>query len=286
MRRWLIGLFSVVLSSALSAQTIVWITDDQRDEVALTSHEPFSIGVDTVKLVMKSLPQYHFDIRVASVSGIDKELFTNPNACVANRLKNSERQSRNYFSQPLNLHLGPRLYFLKNRTVIPPQLIDANGKLTSIHLLLSQKPRVVLGLASDASYGKRWDAELHKATKEGISMFSVDNRYDTNAMLLSNQMVDLIVDYPTQIKHQIAQHNLSESEIESISLAGAPEFLVTYIACSKSEIGAKFIEDVNQTLSNLYETNDFLKAHTLHIDQSTVPAFKTNLNQVLKEQKN
>jgi len=58
-----------------------------------------------------------------------------------------------------------------------------------------------------------------------------------------------------------------------VKIAGSPNYIIGYVACSKGAIGEQTIKDVNTALQKLYRSVDFYQAHTRYLDKRDIADF-------------
>ncbi len=270
-------LFFLLFQSALcvAKEQFIWLTDDPLDVTQLQHALPTSIGSHTSKLVLSKLTQYDIKVQVASIPRIDKLLVKYDNMCVANRVKTKKRMSENIFSLPLNLYMGLRLYHLDK---LQPEFESDGTKINSLSRFLELNKGKTLGLAHGRSYGEFLDRELIKVPQNSIITRSGSDRYVALLNMFFKSRLDFIIEYPVQVKDHLKLFNNLPRTI-SYEIAETPQFILGYIACSKSKQGQVIIEDINQVLKNLYLTEEFYKAHTHYIHESDIAEFNIIYNQ-------
>jgi uncharacterized protein (TIGR02285 family) len=272
----LITLFVFVAFSAISfaSEEIIWLTDDKEDILFLNTNKSYSIGLDTINLVLAELEGFELVIKLTSVSRIEEELKNTKNSCVANRIKNDERAKLNEFSSPVNIHPSPRLYFFTNAINLPKNLID-NDSLTSLSTLMQHNSNKKIVLVKDVSYGESIDKQITNLDEKHVTHINVDNRYNTSSKLFFDGLVDFTIDYPTQMKRQLNKLSTGEN-IGSLGFGTDAQYIKSHIACSKSDTGKSFITAVNKVLLELYKSDKYLAAHVRHLDESSIPQFTKN----------
>lgn len=270
--------FFFVVFSALSFanEEIIWLTDDKEDLRFLQTNNSYSIGLDTINLVLAQLEGFEIVIKQTSVSRIEKELKSTKNSCVANRIKNEERAKLNEFSLPVNIHSSPRLYFFSDSINLPKSLVGKDS-LTSLSTLMQHNSNKKIVLVKDVSYGKIIDKQIINLEDKHATYISVDNRYETSSKLFFEGLVDFTIDYPTQIKRQLNKYN-NRKNISSLGFSADVGYIKSHIACSKSDTGKSFVAAVNKVLLELYKSDRYLDAHIKNVDESSIPAFTKNLS--------
>ncbi len=275
MSKVLLYLSIIIFTAIVNAQQqeIIWLTDDNRDLSYLLLNDKKSIGLDTINLVLKNLPNYRIDFQYASIARINRQLKNQENTCVGNRLKTKQREEDNLFSLPINIHPNVKLYYLKDNVKLPQEVIDEDGQLTSLSALFGMLPNKVFGQAKGRSFGEFIDQQLAELAVKNIAISQGNDRYNAISRLFFKRHIDFIIDYPSQLKTKILQYNESNN-IASIEISNAPNYLVSYIACSKSPIGEQFINQVNQAVKVLYYSPEYYQAHIDYLPKADHDAFK------------
>lgn len=70
-----------------------------------------------------------------------------------------------------------------------------------------------------------------------------------------------------------------KSQLEQYAIDGAPPYLIAYMSCSKGEFGEKVIQDINNLLIKMYQSDDYYQAHKKWFGEHEVK----NLQRFLQE---
>lgn len=255
---------------------IYWLTENKKDLTQLTQSTdvPTSIVTDTTRLLMTSLPQYQFSIEIAQRPSIARLLKKLPNSCAANRVKTPERLKDNIYSLPLNIALGLRLYYKKGdkADILPKNALDNNQRLKSLASLFTGKSTYTLGINKGRSLGVFLDTEI--AALEMHNLMIRSGIEDTSALvkMLLKDRIDFIIDYPVSV-NKVLKETKTNIELESLEIAGSPNYIVGYVACNKSPFAQKVIEDINKALQKLYRSYEFYQAHARYLDKVDLADF-------------
>ncbi|MCC2616840.1 transporter substrate-binding domain-containing protein [Aestuariibacter halophilus] len=256
-----------------SKDSILWLTDDQDDLNHYRVSEPYSIGMDTTNLVLAALDEYDISFVFSSVARMDAQLRATANTCVANRIKTPEREATHLFSLPLNVHPLAQLYYNATRIHIPPSLRNQDGQVTDLKALLDANPGTRIALVKGVSLGATLDRQVKALSEEQISYYSVDNRFQSGPKLLLDGLVDASLDYPTQIALFFPQR-AQRTDIKTAAIAQEKQFVISHISCSRSPLGQRVIDSVDQALRKLYRSAAFLEAHLRHVPQENKVALR------------
>jgi len=271
-RNWVGCLLFIVNTPVFAFDVIEWFTDDKKDVEYFSTNGTYSIGADTLKLVLDSISEFEVHLKYASISRINTQLRTTPNSCVANRIKTQSRETENVFSLPLNIHPLARLYFLENNIIIPSNLLNDKGELLNILALSEVNPEKTLGLTRGVSYGEAIDEQVKVLSQKNLVYFNSDDRYSMGMKLLSDNLVDLNLAYPSQMQ-ALSRSDKINRRVVSLPVHQKNQFLITHIACSDSSFGKKVIEVINKKLIQLYGSDKHKQAHLTHIPLPDHPSF-------------
>ena len=257
---------------------ILWLTGDFKDLDDLTIELPVSIATDTNNLVLNSMKNYQFTFQVVPMPRIDILLKSTESMCVGNRIKTAERLETSVFSLPLNIYPGIRLYFLKSRDDIPKSLLNKQSELLSLTSLFQEFPERILGKTKGRSFDSFLDSEIDELSPRNLLLLSGSgNAYAINYMLFKKR-VDYVIEFPIEINGAINSYS-QKVDIHSLPIANSPKLIAGRIACTDTEVGRKFIAEVNKVLINLYQTPEFYQAHARYINENDLPDFKRSFSQ-------
>lgn len=258
--------------AAVANERIFWLVDDEKELQHLREGKPRSISVDVVYLVTSKLSSFHLQMKVTSVSRMKYELENTENTCVANRIKTEERKNYSVFSSAISLHPTPRVYCMSDKLTIGSDILDSEGHLLSLMHLLDANPSAELTIVKDASYGHFIDNQIKSIPEQKIQYLNVDNRYQTSPKLLVEGFADITVENPGEFRRQMASLGNPENA-KGIGLSGAIQFVLGHVACSKSELGAKVVAQVNEVFKDIAGTQTHYSAHLPYIDAQQMQEF-------------
>jgi len=113
-----------------------------------------------------------------------------------------------------------------------------------------------LGTVSGRSYGTKLDNILAQVNSEKLIQSPVDIK--TLFKQFNQQRFNLLIEYPL-FQQSYALQGLSE-KLYSYDIAGADEYILGRMMCTKSSVGKKFIEDFDQLLVSFYHSVYFFNA--------------------------
>jgi len=256
--------------------TIHWLNDSVRDSAQQTqiSNVHLSTLADTSNLLMKSLPQYQFSTKFVESQSIARILKKLPTSCAPNRIKTPERLKDNIYSLPLNIYLSLQLYYKTgtHSNILPTNALDSNKHLKSLTSLFTGKANHTLGVNEGRSFGVFLDAQIAALEKHNLVIRSgIDSTTSLVKMLLMDR-IDYTIEYPVNV-HKVLKETHTKATLESVKIAGSPNYIIGYVACSKGAIGEQTIKDVNTALQKLYRSVDFYQAHTRYLDKRDIADF-------------
>ncbi len=263
-------------ANSYAQEMIHWLSDNKKDLTQLTpaSNVHVSVAIDTTRLLMTSLPQYQFSIEMAQRPSIARLLKKLPNSCAPNRVKTPDRLKDNIYSLPLNIALGLRLYYKKSggRDMLPLPPLDKKQRLTSLAALFTSKSTFTLGINKGRSFGTFLDAEIAALEKHNLVIRSGSDYSSPLVKMLLKDRIDFIIEYPDDV-NEVLKETKTNMMLESLEIAGSPNYIVGYVACNKSPLGQKVIEDINKALQGLYRSYQFYQAHTRYLDKADLADF-------------
>ncbi len=206
-----------------------------------------------------------------------------PNSCAINRIKTSKRLENNLYSLPINLYLELRLYAKrnKNKPPFPQSVLNNKSELSSLAQLFTLKPNHILGVDQGRSFGAFLDKQINELNEHNLVVRSGGIRSLSVAYMLFKNRVDYVIDYPSEMKLALDEF-AGKITLDSVKVTTGNNYIVGYIACSKSDFGQQTIEDINKELLKLYKTPDFYQAHARYLDKADIAEFNLAYEQVFQ----
>lgn len=203
--------------------------------------------------LIAALPQYQHQINQIHLARIVKvSATTNQDHCTFGLRYTPERHKRSYFSQPAGL--------LPNLAV---NSVKQHEKLTKLDLerpiqmkTLAQDPDLLGLIENDRAYPTAISEYINKSGSNlgGSSMVTMNP-----AQLLAAKRVDYVVDYPNRLRYFSIDAG-QDLKLEFRTIAEIPSFSYTYVSCSKSEVGKRWIVDVDKALDVLKQKPEYKNA--------------------------
>jgi len=262
---------------------MIWMTDTQTDIPIFLKDKPTYIAMETLNLLANSIKSHKIKLAYAPLSRMDYLLKNKNNICVTNRIKNSEREAFGFFSLPLNLYPGLRLYYVEDKIdithKIPKQLINKQGQLISLTTLFETLPNSKLAIGQSRSYGKFLDKEVNTLSQDNVYVRSGENHIQAIIQMLSQKRIDFLIEFPTEF-NAVSKKIEKNLQFKSIEIANSPRYILGHLVCNKSPKNSLFINEINKLLLALYQTDTFYQAHIKYLDHSDVGKFRQYYQEV------
>jgi uncharacterized protein (TIGR02285 family) len=201
----------------------------------------------------KALPQYQHKIHQIHLARIVKvSATTSENHCTFGLRYTPERDKRTYFSQPAgllpNLAVNSLQQHEKLKTFDPQQAVPMST--------LVKDPDLLGLIENDRAYPAAIAAHINK---EGSNLGSSSMTTMNPAQLLAAKRVDYVVDYPNRLRYFSIEAG-QEIQLEFRPIAEIPDFSYTYVSCSKTEVGKRWINDIDVALNELKQKPEYKNA--------------------------
>lgn len=206
-----------------------------------------------LKLLIDALPQYHHQIHQIHLARIVKvSATTSENHCTFGLRYTQDRDKRTYFSQPAgllpNLAVNSLQQDRKLKTFDPQQAVQMST--------LVKSPELLGLIENDRAYPAVIAAQIDKA---GSNLGSSSMTTMNPAQLLAAKRVDYVVDYPNRLRYFSIEAG-QDIKLEFRPIADIPGFSYTYVSCSKTETGKRWIKDVDEALNTLKQQPEYKNA--------------------------
>lgn len=203
--------------------------------------------------LIEALPQYQHQINQIHLARIVKvSATTSENHCTFGLRYTPEREKRSYFSQPAgllpNLAVNSLQQHDKLKTLDPQQAVQMKT--------LVKNPDLLGLIENDRAYPAVIAAQINKAGSNlgGSSMTTMNP-----AQLLAAKRVDYVIDYPNRLRYFSVEAG-QDVQLEFRPIAEIPGFSYTYVSCSKTEAGKRWITDVDVALNALKQKPEYKSA--------------------------
>lgn len=203
--------------------------------------------------LIAALPQYKHEIHQIHLARIVKvSANTSENHCTFGLRYTPDRDKRTYFSQPAgllpNLAVNSLQQHTKLKTFDPQQAVQMST--------LVKSPELLGLIENDRAYPAVIAAQINKA---GSNLGSSSMTTMNPAQLLAAKRVDYVVDYPNRLRYFSIEAG-QDIKLEFRPIADIPDFSYTYVSCSKTETGKRWIKDVDVALNTLKQQPEYKNA--------------------------
>lgn len=192
--------------------------------------------------------QYTFSFIPASLLREWRELETQQNVCLYNKVKTPEREEYAYFSR-LPMTAFPPHRLVTHPSYNLPMLLTLEQAMNDYGLLI--------GVIEGRSYGKQIDAFLI-THKEQLIWFSGKDSSMRLRDMLRKRKIDAVIEYTATF---IDENTKDENNFSFHHLQEAQESVLGFIACAKSPIGQNAIEAYNLLLSQPQNQQHIIDEH-------------------------
>ena len=191
------------------------------------------------------------------------------NNCYSNKLKTESRLQKYIFSKPMTLYMGLRLFSKHKITNVEP---------LDIALLLKENPSKHLAALKERSYTDHLDNQLSSLRPEQVNYNQGD--VDSYLKAFNTDSVDFIIEYPSTISNSTILSN--KNKLFSYPIKGAKDYNLGHIMCKNTPSNKRFIQDINKTLTSLYDSQYFINILYLEVDENSQKDFYRYYDEAFK----
>lgn len=238
-------------SSPPEKPTIRWLITDFPPQFILTGpHKGEGLAELAQRIATQRLDDYrHVQETVpANYPRIEQELKSRDDACFAAFLKTPERERAFAFSEAYRLMLPIELFVPADREQPPTR----DGKVDLQALLRSGTFR--LGVMGGRKYGPGIDDVLERFpdTATVYRRYAQDQLEGVLRMMaIEGRQIDGVLAYPNELEQRLALSGKALQPMHRYPIAGAPDYLEGYIACSQSPLGREAIARIDAILGQI-----------------------------------
>jgi uncharacterized protein (TIGR02285 family) len=240
-------------------EKLVWLLEDKKENINLLAKISPDTSVATYieSKIVSLLTDYDIEINRVSIKRIDSYIKNTPNSCAANRAKIKSREEFSLFSTPQSFYITHKLYRYNQNRSLPTSLLNEQGEVIAMKDIFRRFPKAQIGIADGVSFGRFLDDEIKEIPPDNIHYRGGASRVTALEAMLYSQRIDYLLALPIDIVPTIKQRSL----LEKYTIAGAPPYLIAHFSCSKGELGARVIDEINLLLKDIYQTQDYYRAH-------------------------
>ncbi|ATC97003.1 hypothetical protein [Pseudoalteromonas tunicata] len=193
-------------------------------------------------------PQFNISFIPASRLREWRELETQPDVCLYNKVKNPAREPFAYFSQ-LPMTAFPPQRLVTSPSFNLPLTVNLEQAINDYGLLI--------GVIEGRSYGKHIDDFLMTHKEQFLWLAGKDSASRLREMLRKHK-VDAVIEYSATF---IDENSKDKTNFSFHQLYEAQESVLGFIACAKSPIGKKAITAYNRLLTQPQNQQYIIDAH-------------------------
>lgn len=271
----LIFIFSVSISGAFAQgekDTITWLEPDFPP--CFVHSGPYEgLGYEDVitDIIQKRLDGYKFKTRRANVSRMYKEFKAGRKVCHVAFYRNQEREKFMHFSIPDTITFPVVLVTSKEKVGL-----FEGQKEVSLKEVLKNK-ELSVSLVKDRSYGAALDKVLNKyGHTDNVHWYVGDDIGEKPLKMVIKGRIDYTLALPEEVMYW-AEKNGVRDRVKIIHLKenqGEFSSWLGYVACPKTEWGAKTIKNINRVLRKVRPLESYRKAYERWIDEESIPRYR------------
>ena len=261
---------------------MLWLTDAANNQPVYKTSQPLDVSGATLQLMLPYLTTYQLQTMVVNNQRAIEVLKARPNACAGNKIVTAERLAISHASKlPQVVFPGLRIFAKADSEAakVLSGLLDDQGRISVRKVLLSaNKLRFVVvggrnyGAALDALiHAPNWQKRFWKRQADDMAAGVVD--------MVRTGRIDLMLEYPNVAAHY--QQELSgDVTLVSYAVAESPAYLIGHILCSRTTQGKAMLEQFDQALAEVTQTEAYLDAHLRWFAPDYHAEFRKIYNQV------
>lgn len=228
-------------SSVLAAEKVVWGgADNPPFHIFEGPHADTGYSDLTRIYYANRLPEFEHETVKLTLTRLFDIARNGGNICYCNLLKTPEREEIFYFSKVVALSPGPHLYV---RIDSPIQSMAKDGAVSLEAVLSARKYKRVAEKGRAFGPGIQTLLETYSSPVNMALTSDIEHKYE----LLCAGRVDFFIEYPYVLERYLNHTGLDRC-LTALRISEAAPYIPAYIACSKTELGARVIDRVNAVL--------------------------------------
>lgn len=224
--------------------------------------QPFSTSVDTVQMLVNELGYKEPVLHVPLVRSF-AYMQHGENICVLNKIKAPQREKNHLYSLPLSFFQTQRFYQLASLPPIDEHLLNKEGQLLSVSLVMEAYPDAFIVLPEEFSFGEKIDEDLKQVSREQILYVANDVYYSRFMDMFAKGKSDFALIFPASI--YLSYGEQMPVSVRSYSIAGNPSHVSGHVICPDTPQGAKHIARINAAIKRIYLKAEFIDSHTRYL---------------------
>ncbi len=232
----------------------------------------------SMKLLMKAMPQYRHKLVEASLPRMLDSIKTRPNACSVALFKNKDREAIMDFSAPFMYLLPNGIVTMRKRSAQYRPFMNEHGEVRLEDFLADGKAK--LALAAERSYGPIVDAVVKKHPAATMSVSSIDIFASRLLKLINQSEFDAIIGYAVELQYNTRDLKLNPQDFVVFPIAESSKILPLSVSCSKSELGKSVLAAVDRVVADKNAQREFDGFYRAWLDEDTAAYYERQLKQV------
>jgi len=219
------------------------------------------------------LDKVDLHITVNSMRRLKRSFLDADNICVLNIMKTPAREAFALFSKPSYSFIKPKLIMKKSvAKAYKLHNIAAQGEVDFFHLS-AKIPQLKVTVLKNSSTHQSLNNHFGQAIDDYLYLKDNTSINKTFSLMMSDR-VDAVITWPSLISFLIDDENIADSLV-SYNLTGFnTSEVISYIACSKSELGKDVIEQFNSVMADEKSRNNILQAEYDKLDANSAQELK------------
>jgi uncharacterized protein (TIGR02285 family) len=215
------------------------------------------------KLLVNRLPHLTHQTQVVNLPRLEQAFLQRKKAvCSFGSLFSTPRTLTRWYSKAVAVLPGLAVHFRQSTDVRHYAAIQDNGH---IDLAALVKDKSLTGAYQPNRF---YPSSVMEAAQHANFIPQEFTSQINAASLLLSKRVDYVVEYPERMAFYLKQ-NQQKQQLQSLTVADASPYVVSYITCNKSEAGKQLIAEINTALMALWQTAEYKTAMFNWVDDAS-----------------
>ena len=230
------------------ASDVTWLkTDWPPHQITAGPHQEQGTFDLLQQLVVAQLPHLTHRIKVVNLPRLEQAfLQRNTGVCSFGSLFTETRAKSRWYSKAVAVLPGLAVHFRQSTELKQHPAWQKNG---SMDMRKLAQDRTLTGAYQPNRF---YPASVMDATRTNNFIPQEFTSQLNAASLLLSKRVDYVVEYPERMAFYLRQDS-AQQQIQSLAIADAAPYVVSYITCSKNPQGLQLIEQINKALRRLWQ---------------------------------
>jgi uncharacterized protein (TIGR02285 family) len=227
---------------AAAQEEIAWMVQDLPPVFVRSGPDKDrGIGDRQMAILLQRLPEFRHHVVDTSFARAWHDIAERDGICISGVFKTAERLSRAAFSAPIAFADSIRMVVRADGAGRFASLLDADGRIDID--ALARRGDLVGAYAPKRSLGNRLDAYVH-AEASAQRMEALPNEFQLFNLLQSGR-IDFMFATPREVSH-----NAGHASLATYPIAGEPDRVDIFVACSNQAVGLQVIRRVDWLLQH------------------------------------